>query len=520
MLVFEIEYLLGISFAAIGPDSPEPDWPPQPDRIFSALVATWAARGQSDIEAKALKWLEKQSTPHILASAAEPRTAPAVYVPPNDYEIRTGELLKVKWYRDFLSKGVSPPKEGGHKKLWLEAWSVMPDQRKRSGLKERSFPATRPHDPLVYLIWQEAFSDEAIFSALDALARDMSYIGHSKSLTRCRFLLDPDAPDLSEARRPERRFYPGRFSELRRSFDAGRRPSPGARVAPERDKTRERNNVFASRWLILEHVNGYMPDLRACALVARSIRDTLMSGYNKAGLGEAIPEQVSGHDPDGKPTQQPHLAILPLAFLGSAHAAGHLMGFALVPPSGSDLFNDPEFRSALRDAAPIDENHGRRVLTVQSEAGTSREIAFCLKLSPTFEVPASKRSLDPYLYTRRSRIFATATPIVLDRHLKKKGAERDDEIAEQIAAGCRNIGLPEPISIVPDKHSGITGAPSAYPSGKSPSWMRWRLPPSLASRQITHAVIEFEEPVDGPVILGAGRFAGLGLCRPLGQEKR
>ena len=48
--------------------------------------------------------------------------------------------------------------------------------------------------------------------------------------------------------------------------------------------------------------------------------------------------------------------------------------------------------------------------------------------------------------------------------------------------------------------------------------MNWRLPPSLASRQLTHAVIRFAEPIDGPVILGAGRFVGLGLCRPLDSE--
>jgi CRISPR-associated protein Csb2 len=29
-----------------------------------------------------------------------------------------------------------------------------------------------------------------------------------------------------------------------------------------------------------------------------------------------------------------------------------------------------------------------------------------------------------------------------------------------------------------------------------------------------HATIEFAEPVAGPVVLGAGRFFGLGLCIP------
>jgi CRISPR-associated protein Csb2 len=33
-------------------------------------------------------------------------------------------------------------------------------------------------------------------------------------------------------------------------------------------------------------------------------------------------------------------------------------------------------------------------------------------------------------------------------------------------------------------------------------------------------MIQFKEPVRGPVILGAGRFVGLGLCRALDPEKR
>lgn len=49
--------------------------------------------------------------------------------------------------------------------------------------------------------------------------------------------------------------------------------------------------------------------------------------------------------------------------------------------------------------------------------------------------------------------------------------------------------------------------------------MRWKLPGSLASRQLTHAVIRFPETVRGSVLLGAGRFVGLGLCRPLDAEK-
>jgi CRISPR-associated protein Csb2 len=32
-------------------------------------------------------------------------------------------------------------------------------------------------------------------------------------------------------------------------------------------------------------------------------------------------------------------------------------------------------------------------------------------------------------------------------------------------------------------------------------------------------VLQFDEPIRGPVILGAGRFVGLGLCRAFDAER-
>ena len=253
--------------------------------------------------------------------------------------------------------------------------------------------------------------------------------------------------------------------------------------------------------------------------MAKTIRDALLSGYQRVGLGDAIPEAVSGHASDGSPTRAPHLAIVPLSFSGFTYADGHVMGFALVPPQDNSLLDNNDFRKVLRRLAPTDEEQGRRILTIKTKGGSAPNWAFTIDLSPTLEPSLAGRSLDPALYVRRGQTFATVTPIVLDRHLKGKSDVRQDEIAAQIAAACRNIGLPQPKEVVADKHSAVEGVPSAYPSGKSPSWMHWRLPASLASRQLTHAVVRFAAPVDGPVILGAGRFLGLGLCRPLDRVR-
>ncbi len=40
----------------------------------------------------------------------------------------------------------------------------------------------------------------------------------------------------------------------------------------------------------------------------------------------------------------------------------------------------------------------------------------------------------------------------------------------------------------------------------------------LGERPLRHLVLTFGERVRGPLILGAGRFQGLGLCLPLPEE--
>lgn len=504
-LILEIEYLSGVCYAGIAQESPVPDWPPQPDRIFSALVASWAARGEREQERRALEWLEVLSVPRLFASDAEPRPGVTVFVPAND------------------------PSSNKQK----HARNVLPALRNRQA-RECGFPAARPHDPVIRLCWPGAEPDAAMLSALQALAHDTAYIGHSASLTRCRFLLDRGALEWGAAKRPRHGVYQGRLEVLRQAYarfeksaDKKDRPVKGARIPPEAEAKVARTNLFGTgnRWLILEHVTGDMPDVRGCALVAKTLRDALLSGYRQIGLEDKIPEVVSGHAADGAPTRTPHLAIIPLAFAGFPYADGHVLGFALVPPANSKILPSPGmdntvetqvFRKVLRRLTKFDQA-GRRILTLTSGEGTPRDLAFSIDLSLSFE-PPGPQSLDPALYTRPACVFSTVTPIVLDRHLKEKGAARQEEAAVQIATACDNVGLPKPELVVVDKHSAVEGAPSAYPSGNSPRWMNWRVPPSLASRQLTHAVIRFIEPIDGPVILGAGRFVGLGLSRPMQGE--
>lgn len=475
-LVLEIEFLTGVCRAAREPANDAPDWPPQPDRVFSALVSAWAARGQQREERMALEWLEAQAPPAVHASGHAARTAPVVFVPPNDPKFSKAEKTYIK---------------------------VMPDRRLR---QPRRFPVSRPEDPVMAMIWADEPEPRQL-EALDAIARDVGYIGHSASLVRCRFMRDSDATRSHPATRARRRIYPGRLAELERAHRMNPiRPviSPGSAVPVDPPSP---SSARSPGWLVLEVIGGAAPDIRATALVCRVLRKALMGGYRRIGLADAIPEIVSGHDPNGQPTRLPHLAIAPMAFAGFPYSDGRVFGFALIPPARTTLSDIPGFRAALEKVAPYDRGEERRVLMLEGALLRER-----LCLSPAGAT--TKRSLSPDPYVTAANVWASVTPLVLDRHLKRKD---DLELRELVANACENAGLPrpDPHRIRIGKHSAVEGAPPARPLAGEPRWTRWKIPAPLVSRPLLHAVIDFGRETPGPVMLGAGRFTGLGLCRGL-----
>src|SRR3954451_23719277 len=77
----------------------EPEWPPSPLRLFQALVSASAARWNERIRleyaAPALRWLERQPAPAIIAAAGRrSRVKYRLYVPDN-----VGDKVAGTWSR-------------------------------------------------------------------------------------------------------------------------------------------------------------------------------------------------------------------------------------------------------------------------------------------------------------------------------------------------------------------------------------------------------------------------------------
>jgi CRISPR-associated protein Csb2 len=206
---------------------------------------------------------------------------------------------------------------------------------------------------------------------------------------------------------------------------------------------------------------------------------------------------LSGHDVDGAPLKDAHLAFVPLAFVGSKHADGHLLGMGLALPDGLSR----EDRTGVLNA--ID---GVRELKLGRLLGVWEA-----KASAALRPQQALRAQIWTAYPKGATTWSTVTPIVFDQHAKARDkAAYQAEVAGMIRQCCERIGLPAPREVIPTPVSAQLGTPPAHAFPRLQ-----RKDGSL--RRHTHAILVFDEPVCGPVILGAGRFRGYGVCRPMSE---
>lgn len=484
MLVLEIEYLQGVSYAAKYNRPDEPEWPPHPDRVFMALVDAWGTSGRSDADADALRWLESQGPPEIAAPEASPRSRFKNFVPTSSNEAQNLGYLDASNLLQITQSVVR---------------------------KDRMFPAmVLPDDcPTVHMIWRDASPSDAVRDSLEVLAGRVSHVGHSASLTRVSVAAKADvepsyvaggggSADYILLRCP----HPGRFEALVSEFSRASSvmipswPSaaPTCRYGRPRVEPAEGSMGPGEEWVVLAAV-GMVPVLRAFPIVGKAMRDAVMSH-----APEPVHKTISGHSPSGGPLGEPHLAVLPMANVGwGKYSDGEMLGMALVLPRAS-AYGTPE-RRQLRHAVSrfLDPRHGGGLLRLGGFGTVS------LRRS----TGGAKKSLLPDRYTGVDRTWASVTPIILDKHPKKRHAAEDI-----VAESCTRAGLPRPSSVTISRHSSVPGSPPAFVNKNARVDWRPPKPGMFDNRFVCHAVLTFEAHVRGPVLVGAGRYYGMGLFLP------
>jgi len=529
MLALGIRYLNGFAAAcethARQPGSERPEWPPHPARVFMAMAAAHFVTGSDPGEREALLWLESLPPPGLRVPGKIPRAVVTHYVPVND---------KPVWKKDPAKPQQKPPPS-------LQSGPGIMRVR-----QERTFARAWLDDEPVYLVWPDAIAEPPVAAALQSLCAKVTRIGHSTSLVQM-WVARPDevseltwVPDDERAELQLRVPGPGTLEDLERRYNAEAVEAWTSLVLASEDD-RDRRAQRAARKRLKEEFGGaplqqlrpqvplyqgyarpgqgehrasapgtvFSPHLVVFGLERRSgpfaalglpaalavvqrWREALVSQVDD--LPERVREVVSGHDRAGGPLQGPHLALVPLAFVGHPHADGHLLGLAAALPAGLDA---EERRQVLRVLGRVHELR----LGDLGVWGLVRELGD----RPPWNLRAEAWTAHPSGATH----WSTVTPVAFDRHPKEKDrAAYQREAAEMIAGACTAVGLPRPREVVVTQVSAHLGVPPAH------VFPRLRRKDG-GDRRHAHAILVFDEPVIGPVLIGAGRYRGYGVCRPM-----
>lgn len=206
-----------------------------------------------------------------------------------------------------------------------------------------------------------------------------------------------------------------------------------------------------------------------------------------AAMAHARPhpvEVLSGHCDDGQQTRRDHAAFLTLPDVGHDYADGHLLGVAVALPRLEAAIRG----SVLRPLAAVHQLRlGRAGAWDVAEVRPSNRI---------------RRGLDAAVWTRPSRCWATVTPVAVY-------PRRRQMTPQHVVEACRHSGLSEPSEMVIRQHSPFLGTPLSVAFAPIPLHQR------KGTLWHSHVVLSFRQLVQGPVIIGAGRYRGYGLCRPL-----
>lgn len=565
MLAIEVSFLTGRYVATAHHDRTAHEWPPHGARLYSAMVATWAdCEALDESERAALEWLEAQPPPRISAPEAVPRRTVSHFVPVNDTRVisQSAYERRVTDVADLLEQFDDAVDEAGarvtrkvenlqnkiDKRLDVEslvatagntpvesALAMLPDDR---GKKERSFPSVtlvtpsavddtndstqsvmhQPPIEAVTYMWDET-PNETIVNALDSLLGRVTRLGHSSSLVSCRLTTEvpPATHTPGEGASILRWVRPGQLEALEQEHNRHQLIRPRSlpyhgiryRETDQSDvavHTRIRPDT-AGDWIVfeLEARDRRMPVTRAVEL-AKVLRSAVLSH-----VPNPLPEGVSGHLPDGQPTSAPHISFLVLPNVGNEHSDGRIMGLAVSLPRGLD---DSARTSVLRGIGRWERK--RNDESLQLTMGSNGAIEMRRK-QPLFTL----KSLNQRAWARSSRWWVSATPVALPTHPGNLGggssaarakAWRRAEAA--VVKSCKHVGLSEPSEVRLSLTPFLRGArPAAdYPAFKQGN--------SGVMRRLVHVAVEFTEEIGGPLLLGSGRFLGLGLMRPVDESHR
>jgi len=469
------------------------DWPPSPFRLFQAMVAgafggRWAAEDKDVQEqrSEAFRWLEHQRAPEIAAPPRSQCRQITSYVPNNDLDSVGGDPGRLD---EIRAEKVISPLRLEVSQTFLYAWHFETGEAEAKllcDLAERLHTFGRGVDPA----WArgevlERESAEASLLAHGVVARPTGRGGENllpcpaegslQSLilrhlaTTGRFRQDPVSKKTLFRQPPKAHYQQVGYDRppIRLVFEI-RRPDDLSRFVP-------------------------IPQGKASALT-EAVRDEATRRLsNVSETYASLAERFVGGRGAGAADLDRRVWIVPLATIGHSRASPSIRRVAVeVPPECPLSAQDVEWAFLG--------------LSLSKEAESNSLLA-----SPVVLVPAQSHEMRWYYgwgreFTRWRSVTPVALPMALGR--VRTGAERS--LSEAQCAGAFVNGL---------RHAGITAKVAEIRIQREPFHAKGAVADAFESSRfagrLRHVEVVFQSPVRGPVIVGDGRFVGLGVMRPV-----
>jgi CRISPR-associated protein Csb2 len=470
------------------------NWPPSPARLFQALVAG-AARGKGleEADAQALRWLECQNPPIVAVPFARAGQAITLYVPNNDLDAVGGDPRNIGSIR--AAESVKPwLLEADQPLLFFWAADDADDSAGQCGVIERMAQRLYQFGRGVDMAWATAEG----LTATEAEARLAAHRGpvfHPGQGAGGTVLACP-APGSLDSLMDRHQAQAMRFS---------RTDNRGGLLFTQPPKPRFRQVAYESppHRILFELRNGtdFAPwPLRAAGSLIQSLLHAAATKLATAlhGAAPMIDRLLLGRGA-GEADKRLRPRLVPLPSIGSTYADHAIRRVLLEVPGPCPL--------PLQDF-------------VWAVSGL---FVSCTADPQTGEITAETRLLlvDSDRMLRHYGIggppaqrWRSVTPVALPGRphppVPWTGTARTTD--EQAGAAALRQTL---------RHAGLDTPPATITIRREPFAARGARAEAFAPRtrftpaRLRHAEIDFTSPRPGPLLLGDGRFLGLGLFAPV-----
>ena len=454
------------------------EWPPSPYRLFQALVAGASRVGQIDALLASFRWLEAQVPPVIIAPLALPGRAITRFVPNNDGDKEpdrqdrlTGKTFRPTimlaepavhylWQCDPMEKPAAGIIAAAHCLICL-GWGIdmaFAEARFITDEMITNIPGVR-WSPKPGVFRGEGMlrvpKDQSLNDLLKAHQSALARIGSDGVLKSVQKPHVYDSVYYTSTVRPLGR--PCQLFSLRDASGAFL-PEPQAK---------------------LMHVAGMV---RHAAIKAMDLKQ---NGYPPPGVADPekwVGTAIAGHRNGNNDHQQ--FSYLPLPSIGHEHADCDIRRVMIVAPF--DQESNLIHLARQLDGCQLEREGGGEapILELFHGDGVTRQ------------------------YTGGSATWATVTPIILPGHDDHKPAKTK----KLLETALRQSGIEQPCEFTWSAMPNFRHCLAAFKHDRQGRHLGYFRPDHLEKFTLVHARLTFQSPIVGPIVIGAGRHCGFGLC--------